>query len=70
MRGLLPALGYGQKAVTRVSPVDIPPLLPVYPKDQRILQYTPSTAGQHRRAARSVGPVSLTLLERLQSEDT
>ena len=25
--------GYGQKAVTMVSPVDIPPLLPIYPKD-------------------------------------
>ena len=31
--------GYGQKAVTMVSPVDIPPLLPAYPKDQCILQY-------------------------------
>src|SRR5690606_18942468 len=31
--------GYGQKPVTMVSPVDVPPLLPIYPKDQRILQY-------------------------------
>ncbi|MCA9829781.1 MAG: primosomal protein N' [Dehalococcoidia bacterium] len=31
--------GYGQKAVTMVSPVDIPPLLPVYPEDQKILAY-------------------------------
>lgn len=27
--------GYGQKAVTMVSPVDIPPLLPVLPEDQK-----------------------------------
>ena len=31
--------GYGQKAVTMVSPIDIPVLLPIYPEDQRILQY-------------------------------
>lgn len=61
--------GYGQKAVTMVSPVDIPPLLPVYPKDQRILQYI----AEHGRVSidalrEAVGPMSLTLLERLQSE--
>ena len=31
--------GYGQKAVTMVSPVDVPPLLPIYPKDAKILQF-------------------------------
>src|SRR5437868_6513048 len=31
--------GYGQKSVTMVSPVEIPPLLPVYPQDQRVLKY-------------------------------
>jgi primosomal protein N' (replication factor Y) len=61
--------GYGQKAVTMVSPVDIPPLLPVYPKDQRILQYIAEHGRVSIDALRgAVGPVSLTLLERLQSE--
>jgi primosomal protein N' (replication factor Y) len=61
--------GYGQKAVTMVSPVDIPPLLPVYPKDQRILQFI----AQHGRVTldalkESVGNVSLTTLQRLQDD--
>ncbi len=61
--------GYGQKAVTMVSPVDIPPLLPVYPKDQRILQFI----AEHGRVTldalkESVGNVSLTTLKRLQDD--
>jgi len=59
--------GYGQKAVTMVSPVDVPPLLPVYPKDQKILQYV----GAHGRVPvdqlrESVGSVSMQTLRRLQ----
>lgn len=59
--------GYGQKAVTMVSPVEIPPLLPVYPKDRRILQFI----AEHGRVTvdalkESVGDVSLTTLQRLQ----
>jgi len=61
--------GYGQKPVTMVSPVDVPALLPIYPKDQRILQYI---AGHGRVSLEEmrehVGPVSLTLLERMQRD--
>ncbi|MCL6643578.1 MAG: primosomal protein N' [Dehalococcoidia bacterium] len=64
----LPA-GFGQKPVTMVSPVDVPPLLPVYPKDRAILQYI----AEHGRVTldelrEAVGPVSLTTLQRLQQE--
>jgi primosomal protein N' (replication factor Y) len=31
--------GYGQRSVTMISPVEIPPLLPVNPRDQKILQH-------------------------------
>lgn len=59
--------GYGQKAVTVVSPVDIPPLLPIYPKDRRILQFV----AEHGRVTvdalkEAVGDVSQTTLQRLQ----
>ena len=59
--------GYGQKAVTMVSPVDVPPLLPIYPKDAKILQYI----AEHGRVTtevlrEAVGHVSVTTLERLQ----
>jgi len=61
--------GYGQKAVTMVSPVDIPPLLPIYPKDQKILRFIAANGRVTLDAIReSVGPVSLTLLDRLQRE--
>lgn len=61
--------GYGQKPVTMVSPVDVPPLLPVYPKDQKILQFI----AEHGRVPvetlrEAIGQVSLTTLERLQDE--
>ncbi len=61
--------GYGQRAVTMVSPVDIPPLYPVYPKDRRILKYI----GEHGQTSvdtlrEHVGAVSMPVLERLQRE--
>ncbi|MGE5596642.1 MAG: primosomal protein N' [Hyphomicrobiales bacterium] len=63
----LPA-GYGQKAVTMVSPVEVPPLLPVYPKDRKILQYI----AEHGRVSveqlrEAIGPVSMQTLQRLQA---
>ena len=61
--------GYGQKAVTMVSPVDVPPLLPVYPKDQKILQFIAANGRVSVETLKdAVGPVSLTLLERLQTQ--
>ncbi|MGE0598182.1 MAG: primosomal protein N' [Dehalococcoidia bacterium] len=61
--------GYGQKAVTMVSPVDVPPLLPIYPKDRKILQFIAANGRASLEALReAVGPVSLSLLERLQRE--
>ncbi len=61
--------GYGQKPVTMVSPVDVPALLPVYPKDQKILQYI----SKHGRISveelrEHLGNVTLTLLDRLQRD--
>jgi primosomal protein N' (replication factor Y) (superfamily II helicase) len=61
--------GYGQKAVTVVSPVEIPPLLPIYPQDQRILRYI----AEHGRVTtealkQAVHGVSLTRLQRLQRD--
>ena len=59
--------GYGQKSVTMVSPVDVPPLLPVYPKDARVLQYIAEHGRVTTEALReAVGQVSVTTLERLQ----
>ena len=64
----LPA-GYGQRPVTMVSPVDIPPLLPIYPQDQKILRFI---AGHGRVSVdvprEHVGPVSLSRLQRLQRD--
>lgn len=61
--------GYGQKAVTMVSPVDVPPLLPIYPKDAKILQFIAvhgrSTVESMRE---SLGQVAMQTLERLQGE--
>ncbi len=59
--------GYGQKSVTMVSPVEIPPLLPIYPKDQRILQFIAAHGRVTIDALKeAVGNVSLTTLKRLQ----
>ena len=44
----LPA-GYGQRPVTMVSPVEIPPLLPVYPKGQAVSNTSPRTAAHRSR---------------------
>lgn len=61
--------GYGQKPVTMVSPVDIPPLLPVYPKDQRILAFIAENGRVSiEQLKEAVGPVTLTTLQRLQDE--
>ena len=61
--------GYGQKPVVMVSPVEIPPLLPVYPQDQRILQHL----AVHGRVTfetlkEAVRGITLKRLERLQAE--
>jgi len=59
--------GYGQKAVTMVSPVDVPPLLPIYPRDQKILQYIAANGRVSLEAMReAIGPVSQSTLDRLQ----
>ncbi|MEJ5220428.1 MAG: hypothetical protein WHT63_00295 [Tepidiforma sp.] len=62
----LPA-GFGQKPVTMVSPVEVPPLLPVDPKDRAILQYL----AEHGQVTldelrEEVGQVPLATLQRLQ----
>ncbi len=60
--------GYGQRSVTMVSPVEIPPLLPPNPRDQKILQYL---AGQGRvtldALREAVGNVPLARLKALQT---
>ncbi len=59
--------GYGQKAVTMVSPVDVPPLLPIYPKDRKILAFIGAHGQVTLDALRaSVGSVSMSTLGRLQ----
>ncbi|HSE47056.1 MAG TPA: DEAD/DEAH box helicase, partial [Gemmatimonadales bacterium] len=59
--------GYGQKSVTMVSPVEVPPLLPVYPKDRKILAYLGSHGQVTIDALReAVGAVSMPTLARLQ----
>ncbi|MFN0146472.1 MAG: primosomal protein N' [Dehalococcoidia bacterium] len=61
--------GYGQKAVTMVSPVDIPALLPIYPQDQRILQFVAAHGRVTIDALKeSVRGVTLTRLQRLQKD--
>lgn len=59
--------GYGQKPVTMVAPVDIPPLYPVPPAEQRILKHL----GEHGRTTlehlrEAVGIVPADRLRRLQ----
>ncbi len=61
--------GYGQKAVTMVSPVEIPPLLPIYPQDQRILQYVAAHGQVSVETLReAVRGLTLTRLQRLQED--
>lgn len=62
----LPA-GFGQKPVTMVSPVEVPPLLPVDPKDRAILQFL----AEHGQVTldelrEGVGQVQMATLQRLQ----
>lgn len=64
----LPA-GFGQKPVTMVSPVDVPPLYPVNPVDRRILRHI----AEHGRTAldvlrEAVGTVTNARLQRLQEQ--
>ncbi|MCC7196093.1 MAG: primosomal protein N', partial [Gemmatimonadaceae bacterium] len=64
----LPA-GFGQRPVTMVTPVDVPPLLPVDRTDQRILAYL----AEHGRTALDVlreaaGTVTIARLSRLQEQ--
>ncbi len=59
--------GYGQKPVTMVAPVDVPPLYPVQPAEQRILQHL----GEHGRSTleslrEALGAVPSDRLRRLQ----
>jgi primosomal protein N' (replication factor Y) len=62
----LPA-GYGQKAVTMISPVDVPALLPVYPRDQQVLQYIAAHGRSTFDALREAVPgLTLPRLKRLQ----
>ncbi len=59
--------GYGQKSVTMVSPVDIPALLPVYPRDQEILQFIAAHGRSTLDALREAVPgITLPRLKRLQ----
>lgn len=60
--------GYGQKSVVMVSPVDVPPLLPIYPKDRKILQYVAAHGRVSLDTLReAVGTVSMPTLQRLQA---
>lgn len=60
--------GYGQKSVVMVSPVDVPPLLPVYPKDRKILSHLAAHGRVTLEALReAVGTVSMPTLQRLQA---
>ena len=61
--------GYGQKAVTMVSPVDVPALLPIYPQDRRILQFVAAHGRVSIDALKeSVHGLTLTRLQRLQKD--
>ncbi len=61
--------GYGQKPVVMVSPVEVPPLLPVHPQDQRILMHLAAHGRVTYEALReSVRGLTLQRLERLQKE--
>jgi len=61
--------GYGQKAVTMISPVDVPPLLPFDERDRRILQHLAAHGRVTLDGLRdAVGTVTLARLTRLQKE--
>ena len=61
--------GFGQRPVTMVSPVDVPPLYPTNPVDRRILRHL----GEHGRTPldvlrEAVGTVTTSRLQRLQEQ--
>lgn len=59
--------GYGQRSVTMVSPVEIPPLLPANPRDQKILQHVAAHGQVTLDALReALGNVPLARLKALQ----
>ncbi|HET7737443.1 MAG TPA: primosomal protein N' [Tepidiformaceae bacterium] len=59
--------GYGQKPVTMVSAVDIPPLLPITRREQRVLQFLGEHGQVTLEALREAVPgVTLPSLQRLQ----
>jgi primosomal protein N' (replication factor Y) len=61
--------GYGQKAVTMVSPVEIPPLLPIYPQDQKILRFIEAHGRSSIEQLKEAVPgISLQRLQRLQRD--
>lgn len=61
--------GYAQRAVTMVSPVEIPPLLPVYPRDQAVLRFLAAHGRVTLDALREgVRGVTLQRLQRLQRD--
>lgn len=65
---MLPA-GYGQKPLVTVSPVEIPPLFPVYPRDQQVLRYLAAHGQVTLDTLRKVVPgLTTQRLERLQAE--
>jgi len=61
--------GYGQRPVAMVTPGNIPALLPVAPRDAKVLQYLAAHGRMTTEVLREgVGAVTTATLERLQSE--
>jgi primosomal protein N' (replication factor Y) len=61
--------GYGQKPVTMISPVAVPPLLPVYPQDQKILRFIAAHGRVTLEALRKAVPgTTVQRLQRLQRD--
>jgi primosomal protein N' (replication factor Y) (superfamily II helicase) len=59
--------GYGQKSVTMVSAVDVPPLLPATPVEQKVLQYVAGKGQVPLTAIRdALGTVPMERLRKLQ----
>lgn len=59
--------GYGQKPVTMVAPVDVPPLYPAQPADQRILQHLAEHGRSTLESLReALGTVTTERLRKLQ----
>lgn len=61
--------GYGQKSVTMISPVEVPPLLPIDAADRRILQYVAKHGQVKLEDLRdALKRVPMSRLERLQKQ--